>query len=202
MVQHEDVGRVFVRGKILEAVRRHNCRTVKEVVSYIQGLQRTLTLNEIRSVVEGMEREGEVILSEQRFTERSFVHYLRKEAVESVSFQLVLIVTVLTLFAVYILPSYEPWNIIRLASAGPFVLFLPGYTVIELLLQKKALGRVEKIALSIGLSMAIVPAIGLVINFTPWGLALTPVVLALTLPIIAFLIMSRYAKFAYLSRVP
>jgi uncharacterized membrane protein len=130
------------------------------------------------------------------------VHYLRKEAAESVSFQLILIVTVLTLFAVYILPSYEPWNIIRLASAGPFVLFLPGYTVIELLLQKKALGRIEKIALSIGLSMAIVPAIGLVVNFTPWGLALTPVVLALTLPIIAFLIMSRYAKFSYPSRVP
>ncbi len=38
----------------------------------------------------------------------------------------------------------------------------------------------ERIALSIGLSIAIVPLIGLVLNFTPWGLRLVPIMTAVT----------------------
>ena len=39
---------------------------------------------------------------------------------------------------------------------------------------------IERVALSFGLSIAITPLIGLVLNFTPWGIRLTPIMMAIT----------------------
>ncbi|WP_299263324.1 DUF1616 domain-containing protein [Halorientalis sp.] len=39
---------------------------------------------------------------------------------------------------------------------------------------------IERVALSFGLSIAVVPLIGLMLNFTPWGIRLTPIMVALT----------------------
>lgn len=42
-------------------------------------------------------------------------------------------------------------------------------------LDRSGIDGVERVALSFGLSIAIVPLIGLVLNFTPWGIRLAPV---------------------------
>lgn len=42
----------------------------------------------------------------------------------------------------------------------------------------RGIDGIERVALSFGLSIAIVPLIGLVLNFTPWGIRLLPVLLS------------------------
>jgi uncharacterized membrane protein len=50
-------------------------------------------------------------------------------------------------------------------------MLFPGYVFLVALLPKRGnLDGVERLALSIGLSLAIAPLVGLVLNFTPWGL--------------------------------
>jgi uncharacterized membrane protein len=44
---------------------------------------------------------------------------------------------------------------------------------------KKEMDTIERAALSIGLSLAIVPIVGLLLNYTPWGIRLTPITLSL-----------------------
>ena len=62
------------------------------------------------------------------------------------------------------------------------VLFVPGYTLIAALFPKKCdLDGIERLALSFGLSIAVVPLIGLGLNYTPWGIRLTPVVISLAI---------------------
>jgi len=39
--------------------------------------------------------------------------------------------------------------------------------------------NIERIALSLGMSLALVPIIGLLLNYTPWGITLTPITLSL-----------------------
>ena len=39
--------------------------------------------------------------------------------------------------------------------------------------------NIERIALSLGMSIALVPIIGLLLNYTPWGITLTPITLSL-----------------------
>jgi len=42
----------------------------------------------------------------------------------------------------------------------------------------RGIDGIERVALSFGLSIAIVPLIGLVLNFTPWGIRLVPIMIA------------------------
>jgi uncharacterized membrane protein len=69
---------------------------------------------------------------------------------------------------------------VRIPLGLIMVLFVPGYTLIAALFPRKAdLEGIERIALSFGLSIAVVPLIGLGLNYTPWGIRLTPVVVSL-----------------------
>lgn len=64
----------------------------------------------------------------------------------------------------------------------PLVLFLPGYALISALFPTKSdLDAIERTALSFGLSIAIVPLIGLGLNYTPWGIRLIPILISLSL---------------------
>ena len=76
------------------------------------------------------------------------------------------------------------------------VLFLPGYSLNALLFPKKDdLGGIERVALSFILSLAVVPLLGLVLNFTTFGIRLVPVLIILSTFTISFSI------FAYVRRL-
>ena len=61
------------------------------------------------------------------------------------------------------------------------VLFVPGYVVVAALFpSKKELDWIERIALSFGLSIAVVPLLGLLLNFTPWGVRFAPIIATMT----------------------
>jgi uncharacterized membrane protein len=82
--------------------------------------------------------------------------------------------------------AFFPSTTARIILGLPFLLFFPGYTLMSALFPKKgSLGGVERVALSFGLSMAVVPLIGLVLNFTPWGIRLAPILISLAVFIIA-----------------
>jgi len=94
----------------------------------------------------------------------------------------------ITVTVVFTVPEdFYPWSYLRNALGIIFVLFLPGYTVIKALfplqvpikMSTENLDTVERIALSLGMSIAIVPIIGLILNYTPWGIRVTPIVLSL-----------------------
>ncbi|QLH76862.1 DUF1616 domain-containing protein [Halosimplex rubrum] len=90
---------------------------------------------------------------------------------------------------------------VRVALGLPFVLFVPGYALIAALFpeaggspaesagengdieEKSAndwseIDGIERITLSFGLSIVVVPLVGLVLNFTPWGTRMVPVMLS------------------------
>jgi uncharacterized membrane protein len=72
-----------------------------------------------------------------------------------------------------------------------FVLFFPGYALTSALFpQKTQLSRIERLALSFGLSIAVVPLLGLMLNYTPWGIHLLPILISVLLFI---LVMSAIA---------
>ena len=72
---------------------------------------------------------------------------------------------------------------IRVILGLPFILFIPGYVLIYALFPSKKTDKgidvIERIALSFGLSIAVVPLIGLGLNYTPWGIRLEPILLSI-----------------------
>jgi uncharacterized membrane protein len=87
---------------------------------------------------------------------------------------------VATLFFTLLPPLSE--TPVRVPLGLLMVLFVPGYTLIAALFPRKDdLDGIERVALSFGLSIAVVPLMGLGLNYTPWGIRLTPVVVSISL---------------------
>jgi hypothetical protein len=71
---------------------------------------------------------------------------------------------------------YFPNSQARIILGLPFILFFPGYMLICALFPRKTdLDLVERLALSLGLSIAVTSLIGLALTYTPFGIRLYPV---------------------------
>jgi uncharacterized membrane protein len=85
---------------------------------------------------------------------------------------------------------------IRLILALPFILFIPGYVLVFALFPARKTDRgidtLERLALSFGLSIAVVPLIGLLLNYTPWGIRLEPILRSLLIFIFTIGIIGIY----------
>jgi uncharacterized membrane protein len=90
-------------------------------------------------------------------------------------------------------------TLFRIILGLPFILFIPGYLLIFFLFPTKKTSKgidvIERIAFSFGLSIAIVPLIGLGLNYTPWGIQLEPMLLSLFFFIIIIAILALYRWF-------
>lgn len=105
--------------------------------------------------------------------------------------------TLATMLIVFIVPDNDfPVVYIRYILGAIFILCLPGYTFIRALFPQtlpfshasahslgtteKNLDAIERAALSFGMSIPLVLMVGLLLNYTPWGIRLAPIVLSLT----------------------
>ena len=71
---------------------------------------------------------------------------------------------------------FFPDNVLRFILGIPFVLFCPGYALAAALFpRKERLDGIERVAYSFGLSLAVVPLITMILNYTAWGIRLEPV---------------------------
>jgi uncharacterized membrane protein len=84
---------------------------------------------------------------------------------------------------------------LKVVLALPVVLFIPGYCLVAALFPKKNdISLIERIALSFGLSIAVVSLIGLGLNFTLLGIRLDSVVIALTMFIWVLVLIAHYRR--------
>ena len=89
---------------------------------------------------------------------------------------------------IFALVSPLDQSFIRIVLGLIMVLFLPGYALIAaLFIGKDDLDAIERIVLSFGLSIAVVPLLGLGLNYTSFGIRLVPIILTLSFFTIAML---------------
>ena len=92
---------------------------------------------------------------------------------------LVILLTLSCILFVLIPPLNE--TPVRIILGLLLVLFLPGYSLIAALFPRRDdLDGIERIALSFGLSIAVVPLLGLALNYTPFGIRLLPILVVLS----------------------
>ena len=97
-----------------------------------------------------------------------------------VDLRIILIYLLFTFVFLTVPPLNETF--IRIILGLPMVLFIPGYALIAALFPcKDDLDGIERMALSFGLSIAVVPLIGLGLNYTPWGIRFWPILISLIL---------------------
>jgi len=179
---------------IRAAVSRGRCTTVNqlvEVVSREAGLPRSWVAYEVYL----MWKRGELNIEHEPL--ENAVMFLA--SVDGVWYWVTLAITLVSL-AVVMLVKGGPLMPIRYLLGAVSVLFMPGYSIVEALYPRgDELAPLERLALSIGLSLAVVPLVGLILNYTPWGIRLVPVVVSNTALTIALLTVAALRKARYAS---
>lgn len=95
-------------------------------------------------------------------------------------FWIIIIISVATTAAVFTISEDAlPFIYARYILGSLFALFLPGYCLAKALFPRKELDFVERVALSLGISLILTPVNGLLLSFTPWGIRTTPIILSL-----------------------
>ena len=179
---------------IRAAVSRGRCMTVNQLVELVSrevGLPRSWVAYEVYL----MWKRGE--LSIEHEPPENAVMFLA--SVDGVWYWITLAITLASLIAVMLIKG-GPLIPIRYLLGAISVLFMPGYSMVEALYPRgDEMAPLERLALSIGLSLAVVPLIGLMLNYTPWGIKLIPVVASNTALTIALLTAAALRKMRYAS---
>ncbi|MBS7635113.1 DUF1616 domain-containing protein [Candidatus Bathyarchaeota archaeon] len=77
--------------------------------------------------------------------------------------------TIVTTLAIFLLPHVRPYiHIVFLLTF--FLILLPGFAVIHMLFPEDEVKPIERAAFSVSISLALIPLIGLTLNYTPLGI--------------------------------
>jgi hypothetical protein len=164
--------------KIEEALESKHPETVAQLAKIVTT-DSVIDEANFLAIVREMANEGTITLRAPSYEIESFWDYIFAPTLSGWLWGSFVVVAV-ALLAVTSIPNLFPFNTIRWALGSIFILYLPGHSLIQVMLPKnKEPDSIERFALSIGLSLAVVPLIGLVLNISPWGIGFEPVVVSL-----------------------
>lgn len=157
----------------------------------------SLSEAEVTDLVWRLVEEGHVDVEDNPPATNSLRQYLRIWE-RNLSFYAPLAISFMTVLVIYTVPSQFPLVLVRWILGSVFVLFVPGYVAVEALFPKgRELDGIERFALSVGLSLALVPLVGLLLNFSPWGIRLTPIVISLFILTVGLAVAGLGRRFAF-----
>jgi len=170
-----------LRAIVESSLKLKRPKTVTELYSIIQAKGFHESKESFVQVLKRLREENVISLELPPPQIESFTSYLSLLE-RNLWFYAVAALTAVTLLCVYVIPNTFPLVALRWITGSVFVLFLPGFTSVQALFPSgKELDDIERFALSIVLSLAITPLIGLLLNYTPWGIRLNPIVASLCL---------------------
>jgi hypothetical protein len=171
---------------ILQTIKRQSPETVEQLVENILQQDNSLSKTKIMNRILKLESDGLIVFKEGHVTTQKITAYVHSSKAWwywiTISFALV------TASVVFSIPQDAyPLVYIRYFLGSFFVLWLPGYSLIKaffpteppLKIDSKALDSLMQMALSVGLSICVVPIMSLLLFYTPWGLNLASIVLSL-----------------------
>jgi hypothetical protein len=175
-----------IKDVIITIVKEQKPETASQLIEFVQKTT-NLSENEIINILNQLEAEDKIHFNmKQEKTFISFRTYLF--SFESAWYWTIIAVALVTTLTVFTIPKdWYPLAYIRNVLGVIFVLFLPGYAFVKALFQKKvpvktsseSFDTIERVVLSIGISIALTPIVGLILYYTPLGIGLTPITLSL-----------------------
>jgi hypothetical protein len=158
-----------LKGLILKAMKLEHPATVGQLAKTVMA-RNIIDEGDFVTIVKEMASDGSLILEKPSYEIESIMDYLLTWTL-SAWFWATLAVTALSVGVITSIPQLIPLNLLRIALASTFVLYLPGFSLLQFLHPNISQSDVlERFALRVGVSLAVVPVIGLVLSFTPWGI--------------------------------
>lgn len=165
----------------LDYLKKNGTTAVPVLLEALKASNPSVTDSDVAGLVSRLDGRGLIEVKDVPPRATSLIGYLGLWE-RNLWFYATVVLSLVTLPVIYALPAQFPLVVVRWILGCVFVLFLPGYVAVEALFPRfRELDAIERFALSVGLSLALVPLIGLMLNYTPWGISLTPIVISLTI---------------------
>lgn len=178
---------------VLDIMQRQHLTKLGEVVINLQKFDKFLTTDEIIDAARRLERRGEVNLSEEKISS-SFVGNLGNVEANA-PFWIAILASAAIIVATFILPQSELWFEITQISIVVFLFVIPGYVMTNAFIARNRLSYVERMGLSVGLSLATVALVGIVLAYGIAGIKQEPVVISLVAIVVALAFIGAYKDF-------
>ena len=165
--------------EVIKLIKEKDPNNVEELIKLIQLEKPSVSEKLIRKTILQLESQGKIKLKKTSTTPSlPLGNYLTSPNARW--YWITILLALITTIAVFVIQDNSSQLMyIRNILGAVFVLFLPGYSFIKALFPEKELDNIERIALSMGMSLALVPITGLVLNYTPLGIRVTPITLSL-----------------------
>jgi len=171
---------------IIRTTKENKPESVKQLVELVQEKYDLPEKEILNRILYLQEKEKLRLKPNQAQIPQKLTAYLTSN--HAYWYWITIILASITVVVVFLIPENAfPLVYARYVLGTIFILWLPGYTFIKALFpeksnfkkSEKSLDTIERVALSLGMSIALVPMVGLLLNYTPWGIQLTPVTLSL-----------------------
>ena len=169
---------------ILRIITEKNPETIKQLVELVRQ-EIDFPEKEILKHTLSLQSEGKITLKKMPDAATNFSSYILSR--RAYWYWATLIFTGITLFLVLQIPeNVYAITYARYFFGSFFVLLLPGYALVRALYPARRLDNIERIGLSIGISIAIVCSDAFLLNFSPWKITVLSLVLTLSAFIVIF----------------
>lgn len=174
---------------ILQIVNKRKPQTVKQLIAFVKE-ELSISEKEIANAILNLQAQDNIKLENQPLSASpELTTYMKTE--QALWYWATIATATITAVVVFMVPeNLYPLSYLRIGLGATLILWLPGYSLVRALFPQQlkrartnkttmTLDTVDRIALSLAISLALVPVIGLALNYTPWGIRLTPIVLSL-----------------------
>lgn len=178
---------------IIQVIRERKPQNVQLLATLVKE-RRTIPEEEILDAIMKLQSQGTIKLENQPPpTSLKLATYLKTS--QAIWYWATIAVATITVAIAFTVPEeFYPWSYLRNALGIIFVIWLPGYAFVKALFpahvpiktSTENFDTIERIALSIGMSIVLVSLIGFLLNYAPWEIRLTPVVLSLFILTLVF----------------
>jgi hypothetical protein len=159
------------RDLIARMIEEHKPGTVGQLAALAEA-ERALDEETLIQTVKGMVRDGSLKLEGPKYPIQSFPDYLFTLGVSS-WFWATMAVTALAAVLALTPTGFFPVDVLRWGFGSLFLLFLPGYSFLQLIFPKqREMRKPQRYIFSIAVSLAIVIMLGLVLNYSGAGIRL------------------------------
>jgi len=184
--------------RALRCLEKSHATTVEELFAGLRIEVPSLTKAAVTDIVWLLAAQDKVSLQEA--LPKSFVDFLRTWQ-ENLWFYASLGISFVTILVVYFTTPELPLLVLRWAFGSVLAFFIPGYEALQgLYPEDRTIDCAERIALSVAVSVVLVMLVGLLLNYAPWGIGLTPILIALTILTVGLAVMALVRRYTSRTR--
>ncbi|MBD3228898.1 MAG: DUF1616 domain-containing protein [Candidatus Lokiarchaeota archaeon] len=180
--------------------------SVQDILKHLKG-KFNADQKEMLDIIKGLNKKDKIKLFEEEKQQQekeisSYIDYIFSKKALDFWISLAIIIIVLPLVLLVPEDSFTSGNglyfflgILRMIFGGIITILLPGFGLISTLYPtNKELDTLQRYGLSFGLSIVIVVLVGLILNFTPFGITLIPILFSIDLITLTFTVLALFME--------